>query len=113
MSRASTIHKRSYSRIFQADRRARLRAAGLCQWCGARPAKPSMRSTDGIGCRCEECARKAAKAARENLQRHRPAWSALGICTVCGCREAMPRESRCGFCAEKQDVCKARKKAAA
>jgi hypothetical protein len=106
MSRAATLHKKAYNRIFQAELRVRLKAEGLCQWCGTRPAKPSKRSPSGVGCRCEACSKKAARMSRSNLSRLRPAWAALGICTVCGCREAMPQQSRCGVCAEQQQESK-------
>lgn len=113
MTAVSTLRTMAQNRRYQAGRRARLKAAGLCQWCGIRPAKPSKRSTAGHGCRCEECSRKAAKASRSNLHRLRPAWAKLGLCHSCGCRKAMPGESRCGVCAEQQQDAKARRRAAA
>ena len=98
------------NRRYLAERRAALKAAGLCQWCGYHPAKPSKRSVTGIGCRCEDCAAKANKRARRILARLRPAWIALGICVTCGKREAVPRRRLCGACADRQGETKTRAK---
>lgn len=105
MSRSNALSRSAYNRSYLATRRAALKAAGLCQWCGARPAKPSVnkRSPGGIGCRCVECAQAAAGKHAPRMRRLRSAWKHLGICMVCGQREAMPRDTRCGVCAEAQD----------
>jgi len=113
MTRTATMHKKTRNRIYQAERRADLKSKGLCQWCGARPAKPSKRSDTGIGSRCEVCAKVAAKGSRENLRRRRPAWKCLGVCGICGCREAIPGQCWCGVCSERQQESKAAKRVAA
>jgi hypothetical protein len=95
------------SRAYMRARRASLKAQGLCQWCGARPAKPGR---NGPGCRCEACAVKAAKRSRANLSRIRPAWRKLGLCCLCGTRHAIQGQTRCAVCAERQDECKARRR---
>ena len=101
MSRANTNSRMAYNRTYQSSRYARLRAAGLCRWCGQHPAKLNRHGEPG--CRCESCAAKAAAKARENLRRRRPAWKALGICVVCGCRHAITGQRWCAVCAERRD----------
>lgn len=110
MSRSNTLSRHAYNRAYQIERRQELKAAGLCQWCGIHPARPSRRSPTGKGCRCDACAKKAARVTRANLRRRRPAWAYLGICQCCGSREAMPQACRCAYCAEKQDEYKAHRK---
>lgn len=102
MPRANTNARRAYDKTRLAGIYKERRAAGLCVACGLKPGKPSKRSSTGIGCRCEECsARDSAKSAAFR-GRKRPAWKALGICTICGTREAMRKRSYCGYCAEVQ-----------
>ena len=101
MSRSNTISRSAYNRAYLAKRRAELKAAGLCQWCGKAPAKPSPRGK-GLGCRCAECASLSASKSRASMARKRPAWNALGICSQCGTRQAMPRTHICGVCAERR-----------
>ena len=108
MGKPNTNRKRAVNTRYQANRKARLKAKGLCQFCGIRPAMPSIRSSTGIGCRCASCAKVAAKASREYLARRRPAWRRLGICILCGTRKRMPNDTRCGVCAEAQSDLKSR-----
>lgn len=92
MSRAATLSRKSYNRTYQAGRYQRRRAAGLCVDCSA---------PTGGACRCDACSVKAADKSRANLRRRRPAWKALGVCTVCGCREAIKGQAWCAVCAER------------
>ena len=57
---------------------------------------------------CEACGRKKAKKAKESQRRKRPHWRNLGICQVCGKREAIEGQSWCGVCAERHCTRKSR-----
>ena len=78
---------------YQRERRARLIAAGLCVWCGARQAVTGQ-------VRCLPCAAKGNLVTLKRYHRKRPALKALGVSTICHKRTAMPRRVACGVCAE-------------
>lgn len=115
MPRANTNSRAAYNRNYLATRRAVLKAAGLCQGCGSRPAMPSLnkRAPNGIGCRCQECAAAAKGKNAPRMRKLRGAWKQLGICMVCGNRQAMPKDTRCGVCAEAQDEYHAKRRRSA
>ena len=93
MPYTNTLKNRAYNRHYMASVYASRKADGLCTQCG-RPA------TEGV--RCSGCAEKARVQARARMRKRRPAWRKLGICTVCGCREAIPGQCWCGVCSEQQ-----------
>lgn len=101
MPRANTLSRMSYARSYHAKRYERLKKEGLCRWCGKYPAKLNAKGEPG--CRCEACAKIANKKASDNLRRRRPGWEALGICVVCGCRQAIQGQKWCAVCAERRD----------
>lgn len=94
----------STSRAYQRQRKASLKAEGLCPWCGRTPPAPGRT-------RCEACLEISRQSSLNFMKRRRKSWKALGICGVCGQREAMPGQSRCGVCAERQDDYKTRRRA--
>ena len=107
MPYANPITRRSKDRQRQARLRAERKAAGNCIACG----KPATHLKNGkVACRCAECQAKAAAKSNGYLAKRRPHWRKLGICVVCGKREAMKWHSRCGYCAEKQEEYDERRK---
>lgn len=102
MPKANTNARRAYDKKRLADIYKERRAAGICVACGLKPGKPSKRSSTGVGCRCVECSARDSARTAAFRGRKRQAWKALGICTICGTREAMRKRSYCGYCAEVQ-----------
>lgn len=101
MSRVNTNSRMAYNRDYQANRYEALKSSGMCRWCGKHPAKVGRNGKPG--CRCESCATKAAERSKANMRRKRVGWRSLGICVVCGCREAIQRQRWCAVCAERRD----------
>jgi hypothetical protein len=85
-------------RAQQNRRRASYRAKGLCP-CGKALAQGRAL--------CPTCLETRRTCSRTRLQRLRPLWKSLGICVVCGCREAMPQRAWCGVCSERNGERKA------
>lgn len=94
MPYSNALKNRAYNRRYMAEVYVSRKSAGLCTQCGR------LAATAGV--RCSMCAENARAKARARMRRQRPAWRKLGICTVCGCREAIPGQAWCGVCAEQQ-----------
>lgn len=88
----SIADKNRYSRK---QYRARI-AAGVCGSCGKAPKIIGMSV-------CESCKEANRKVARDRMRRIRASLKALGICTSCTVRQAMPGYTQCGACAEYRD----------
>lgn len=116
MPRANTNSKNAYNRSYQAIRQNALKADGVCVKCGNRPGKPSTRSPKGIANLCVECGDKVNSKNAAKLRGLRESWSALGLCLLCGVREAIlipgtnRHETRRAPCAEVQDDYKERRR---
>ena len=93
MPYANPLKARAYDRRRMAGIYASRKDSGLCVQCG-HPAT--------VGVRCSSCAKKAREKARARMRRQRPAWRRLGICILCGCREAITGRRWCGVCSEQQ-----------
>jgi len=103
MNGPATLKKKAYNRRFMRERRAKMDAAYLCRDCGVKPVGANKVDPSLLGKRCDECAARHARLIGQDKNRKRPAWQALGICVLCGHREAMKKETRCAVCAERQD----------
>ena len=93
MPYASSLKNRAHNRRYMAGVYASRKAAGLCVQCG---------ETATVGVRCSGCAQKARARALARMRRQRPAWRRLGICVICGCRQAITSQRWCGVCSEQQ-----------
>lgn len=110
MPRANTNSRLAYNKTYQRNRKAALRAEGLCLDCGKAKALPSVRDPEQPGARCAACAAKARKASQAFMGRRRPGWRKLGFCVVCGKNLSIKAttpgatDTRCACCAESQDA---------
>jgi hypothetical protein len=93
-----TTERAQKRRVYEARK-----AAGQCVKCGGEPT--SGRTT------CLACRAKKGRWDRAYIARQRALWKPLGICIVCGVRQAIRKQTRCGYCAEAAEAAYARRKA--
>jgi hypothetical protein len=88
---STNCHRRTVARALAAEHMSR----GECTRCGKRPPE------DG-DVMCLICRQAKRLAQQKYSTRHRAALTALGICTQCCDRVAIPNTTYCTFCAEHQ-----------
>ena len=106
MTAGQASHKRSYDRLYVERKRKERLAEGKCIACGSPERK--VKKDGSFAQKCPSCASKALKRTNAYLKRRRPSWAKLGVCVVCGKREAMRGQKRCAWCAEKNEEWHAR-----